>query len=74
MAKKSLAATSAADFGCGLLAFVLVRLMPVISGKHQDIRPFVLTTFLVFLSVAMYRVQKVYTWRTVLFVALGGIA
>jgi hypothetical protein len=68
--------STAADIGCGLLAFLLIRLLPLITGQHQDIRPFVLTTFLAFLAATLYRFRHAGMHRSsaLLYLYFGGIA
>ena len=65
----------ASDVGSGFVAFLIVRLLPMLTGQHQDIRPFVLTTFLAFLSASLYRNPQTRTrWLPAsLGVAFGGI-
>lgn len=65
----------ASDIGSGIVAFLIVRFLPIVTGQHQDIRPFVLTTFLAFLCVSFYRSLRTRThWLSAsLGVALGGV-
>ena len=65
----------ASDVGSGFVAFLIVRFLPIVTGQHQDIRPFVLTTFLAFLSASFYRNLRTRTrWLSAsLGVALGGV-
>ncbi len=76
MNRRSLILAALADLGCGFLAFVVVRVMPLFTGQHQDIRPFVLTTFLSFLGAAFFRGGRavMQDGPTFLFLSLGGIA
>lgn len=65
----------ASDIGSGLFAFLGIRLWPIITGQHQDIRPFVLTTFIAFLGATLYRLRQTRThpgW-VLLCVFLGGV-
>jgi thiol-disulfide isomerase/thioredoxin len=65
--------TIAADIATGLAAFIIVRLMPYITGQHQDIRPFIVTTFAAFTVAALARAGSPPKWQSVLTVACGGI-
>lgn len=67
---------AAADLGCGLFAFLVIRVVPLITGQHQDIRPFLLTTFLAFLGGTLYRFRQtdMHRGRVLSCVFLGGVA
>ena len=65
----------ASDVGTGFVAFLIVRCWPLITGQHQDIRPFVLTIFLAFLGASLYRNLRTRTPLPLssFGVALGGV-
>ena len=65
----------ASDVASGFIAFLMVRVLPIVTGQHQDIRPFVLTIFLAFLGASFYRNLRTRAhWLSAsLGVALGGV-
>ena len=57
------------------MRFLIVRFLPIVTGQHQDIRPFVLITFLAFLGASFYRNLRARThWLSASTgVVLGGV-
>jgi thiol-disulfide isomerase/thioredoxin len=65
--------TITTNIAAGLAAFTIVRLMPFITGQHQDIRPFIVTTFGAFTIAALARAESPPKWDSVLTMACSGI-
>jgi thiol-disulfide isomerase/thioredoxin len=61
------------NLATGIAAFIIVRLMPHITGQHQDIRPFIVTTFAAFSFAVLLRTECPPKWRSILTVACSGI-
>jgi thiol-disulfide isomerase/thioredoxin len=64
------------DLVWGFIAFAAVLAVSVLTRQHQDIRTFVLATFVAFFAAAFQRAKarRGWLWLTALLVALGGIA
>jgi thiol-disulfide isomerase/thioredoxin len=63
------------DLLWGLIAFVAVLTVSILTREHQDIRSFALATFFAFFAAAFYRAKArpEEIWLTALLVGLGGI-
>lgn len=64
------------DLVWGLIAFVAILAVSVLTREHQDIRSFALATCIAFFAAGFYRTKPECgrLWLTALLVALGGIA
>jgi thiol-disulfide isomerase/thioredoxin len=65
--------TITTNIAAGLAAFIIIRSMPYITGQHQDIRPFIVTTFAGFTAAALARAGAPPKWQSVLTVVCSGI-
>jgi len=66
---------AALDFLFGLVGFIAVLAVSVLTREHQDIRSFALATFIAFFGVSFYRAKARAqgSWVTAVRVAFGGI-